>query len=129
MFYTINSSSLHVTKLVFMLTIILSSYQKCPVPLSLNFNITISGIKPFKCDLCTYATANKQHLVGHMAKHSTVRLNCTKCEFSTAWKQRLRAHLKAHEMGTLHQKKDPEANAGSEQVGDIRPGRLVRLVS
>ena len=34
MFYTINLSPLLVTKEVFMLTIILSNYQWCPVPLT-----------------------------------------------------------------------------------------------
>ena len=34
MFYTINSSQLLATKYVFMLTIDLSSYQLCPVPLN-----------------------------------------------------------------------------------------------
>ena len=77
-----------------------------------------SGIKPFKCDICDYATANKQHLVGHMAKHSDVRLHCTLCNFSTAWKQRLRTHLKAHETGQLYQKK--EQNDASAQTGKVR---------
>ena len=37
MCYTINSSPLHVTKLAFMLTIISSNYQECPVPLNVQW--------------------------------------------------------------------------------------------
>lgn len=72
-------------------------YSKC-FPFQI---VLIAGIKQYSCDLCTYSTANKQHLTNHMSKHSNLRYKCNACGHITAWKDRMRVHLKQHEQGRI----------------------------
>ena len=53
------------------------------------------GIKPFKCGLCEYSSANKDHLTTHiMYKHEGKKpFKCEDCKASFTCKSDLKRHI------------------------------------
>ena len=53
--------------------------------------------KPYKCDDCQYATANKYSLARHLTTHTGEKpYKCDECQFTAADKSSLTRHLTIH---------------------------------
>ena len=66
--------------------------------LSLNVSSDCRNcIKPFACDKCHYATAQKSNLVRHLRTHSAEKpCVCAICDYAAAQKSTLVTHMKTH---------------------------------
>ncbi|XP_077982409.1 zinc finger protein ZFAT-like [Glandiceps talaboti] len=53
-------------------------------------------IKPFKCDLCSYASNSSGNLNVHMRKHTGEKFKCDKCDFTCINKGHLKVHKAKH---------------------------------
>ncbi len=54
-----------------------------------------TGIKPFKCDACDYATVERSHLKVHVRVHTGEKpFKCGSCEYATAQSSTLKVVLK-----------------------------------
>jgi uncharacterized Zn-finger protein len=57
----------------------------------------LAGGKPFACNKCTYRTAQKGHLIGHMRTHTGVKpYACDKCTYRAALSHQLKRHMRGH---------------------------------
>ena len=55
---------------------------------------THTGEKPFKCDLCNYATSFSSTLVTHKRTHTGEKpFKCTLCSYASAHRVSLNAHM------------------------------------
>ncbi|KAG8233355.1 hypothetical protein J437_LFUL005816 [Ladona fulva] len=57
-----------------------------------------NGIKPHKCNVCSYSTANGSHLRRHIyhVHNGDKPFKCNSCEYSTTVETRLKSHIERH---------------------------------
>lgn len=58
------------------------------------------GLKPFQCEVCTYACRSQSNLSAHMLRHSSEKpFLCTKCGKPYKSRTALRWHVRSHKPG------------------------------
>ena len=72
--------------------------------LSTEIGVSIILRKPYKCDLCDFATTQSTHLTAHKRTHSGEKpYICDKCDYKAAIKGALDAHKLTHSDEYPHQ--------------------------
>lgn len=89
--------------------------------LNFTFCVILSGVRPYKCDVCGVAFAQKNNLKRHMQVHNgafTYKCPAPTCNFATKRREMLKAHMVHH--GSLQYQCRLCSNAYFLYPGDLR---------